>query len=93
VHHAEAWQHYLTDRRNTPADAEPQDQVIERLLASLTAVAQAANPEGHVLVVSHGAAIRTFVHAVTGTPPGPLANTALLQVSYGPSGFALVTSE
>jgi broad specificity phosphatase PhoE len=92
-HHAEAWQRYLADRRNTPADAEPQAQVIERLLAALTAVATAANPAGHVLVVSHGAAIRTFVHAVTGTPPGPLANAALLQVSYGPSGFTSVTPE
>jgi hypothetical protein len=92
-HHAEAWQRYLADRRNTPADAEPQAQVIERLLAALTAVARAANPAGHVLVVSHGAAIRTFVHAVTGTPPGPLANAALLQVSYGPSGFTSVTPE
>jgi len=89
--HAEAWARYLTDRRSTPADAEPQDEVVARVVAAMTAIAESANRIGHTLVVSHGAAIRSFVHTITGTAPPPLANTALFLVSYGLEGFRSVT--
>ena len=91
--HAEAWSRYLGDRRATPTDAEPQEEVVARVVAALTAVAESASRTGHVLVVSHGAAIRSFVHTITGTAPPPLANTALFLVSYGCDGFTSVTPE
>ena len=91
--HAESWQRYLDDRRNTPTDAEPQEAVIARVVAALTAVAESASDAGHVLVVSHGAAIRTFIHAITGSAPAPLANTALFSVSYESGGFTAITPE
>src|SRR6187402_1313873 len=50
--HAESWQRYLADRRDTPSDAEPFDEVVARVVAGLTAVAELAEPKGHVLVVS-----------------------------------------
>jgi broad specificity phosphatase PhoE len=91
--HAEAWSRYLADRRSTPTDAEPQEQVIARMVAALTAVSESADRTGHVLVVSHGAAIRSFLHTITGTEPAPLGNVALFLVDYGPGGFTAMTSE
>ncbi len=88
--HAEAWRRYLADRRDTPSDAEPQDEVVARVVAGLTAVAESADPAGHVLVVSHGAAIRSFIHSITGSAPPPLANTALFLVSYENRGFTSI---
>ena len=91
--HGEAWQRYLADRRDTPHDAEPYEEVAARVVAGLTAVAESANASGHVLVVSHGAAIRTFIHSITGTAPPPLANTALFRVGYGDGAFSSIDSE
>jgi len=91
--HAEAWARYLTDRRITPTDAEPHEQVVARFIAALTAVSVSANRTGHVLVVSHGAAIRSFIHTITGTEPAPLANAALFLVDHGSAGFTLLASE
>ena len=88
--HSEAWQRYLADRRDTPSDAEPFDEVVARVIAGLTAVAALAEPAGHVLVVSHGAAIRSFIHSVTGTAPPPLANTALFRVAYTSGAFTAI---
>jgi len=90
--HAEVWASYLADRRTVPPGAEPQAQVVARVVAALTAVAE-SDLTGHVLVVSHGAAIRSFVHTITGIAPAPLANTALFAVSYGVGGFTSITSE
>lgn len=91
--HAEVWARYLADQRSTPTGAEPPEQVVSRVIASLTAVATSADPSGHVLVVSHGAAIRSFVHDITGTAPPPLANVALFSVSYGAAGFTSIRFE
>ena len=66
--------------------------MVARLVAALTAVAE-SDLTGHVLVVSHGAAIRSFVHTITGIAPAPLANTALFSVSYGVGGFTSIASE
>jgi broad specificity phosphatase PhoE len=88
--HADAWQRYLADRRDTPNDAEPYEQVAARMMAGLTAITDLAEPDRHVLVVSHGAAIRTFIHVVTGTPPPPLANTALFRVAYEAGSFSSI---
>jgi len=91
--HPDAWTRYLADRRSTPTDAEPPEQVVARMVAALTAVAQSTDRAGHVLVVSHGAAIRSFLHTVTGTEPAPLANVALFRVDYGGGAFTSITSE
>ncbi len=91
--HAEAWQRYLADRRDTPADAEPQEEVVARVVAGLTALAESADPSGHVLVVSHGAAIRSFIHTITGTAPPPLANTALFRLGYRAGAFTTIDPE
>jgi probable phosphoglycerate mutase len=88
--HADAWQRYLADRRATPSDAERYEDVVARVVAGLRAIAQSANGSGHVLVVSHGAAIRSFIHAVTGAAPPPLANTALFRVGYEGSAFTTI---
>ncbi len=88
--HPDAWQRYLADRRDTPDDAEPHAEVVARVTAGLSAVAEAAGPSSHALVVSHGAAIRSFIHAITGAAPPPLANTALFQVGYRFGAFTTI---
>ena len=88
--HADAWQRYLADRRNTPSDSEPHEEVVARIVAGLTAVAESAKEGRHALVVSHGAAIRLFIHAVTGAIPPPLANTALFRVGYVGGAFTSI---
>ena len=91
--HSEAWQRYLADRRDTPSDAEPYAAVVARVIAGLTAVTELSEPTEHVLVVSHGAAIRSFIHAITGAAPPPLANTALFRVSHRAGAFTTIDSE
>lgn len=91
--HADDWARYLADRRATPTDAEPKEQVVARMLAAVTAVAEPSDRAGHVLVVSHGAAIRSLLHAITGVEPAPLANTALFLVDYEGGAFSTITAE
>ena len=85
--HPEAWARYVADRRSTPPDAEPQPEVVSRMLAALTDIAREA-PEGSgILVVSHGGAIRSFIHAVTGRVPAPLGNGELFIARFEDGRF------
>lgn len=93
VHHPEAWARYLADRRSTPPDAEPQGEVVARMMAALTEIAAAAPPDGAVLAVSHGGAIRSFVHAVTGAIPPPLDNGALFRARFEGDRFVAAELE
>jgi probable phosphoglycerate mutase len=85
--HPEAWARYLADRRSTPPDAEPQAEVVARMMSALTEIAMATPRDGAVLVVSHGGAIRSFVHAVTGLTPPPLDNGALFRARFEGNRF------
>jgi len=91
--HADDWARYLADRSSTPTGAEPKEQVVPRMVAALSAVAEAADRAGNALVVSHGAVIRTFLHTITGVEPAPLANTALFLVDYGGGAFSSIAAE
>jgi broad specificity phosphatase PhoE len=93
VRHPEAWQLYLADRRSTPPSAEPQADVIARMDAAMTAVAQSISDGQPALVISHGGAIRSFISAITGAAPPPLANTALFQATFTKGRFASITQE
>lgn len=93
AHHPEAWARYLADRRSTPPDAEPQAQVVARMTAALTDIAVATPADGAVLVVSHGGAIRSFVHAVTGLTPPPLDNGALFRARFDDNRFVTADLE
>ena len=91
LHHPEAWSRYLADRRSTPPDAEPQAEVVARMMSALTDIAAATPDDGAVLAVSHGGAIRSFVHAVTGLTPPPLENGALFRAHF--EGDRFVSAE
>jgi len=91
--HPDAWQRYLADRRSTPPDAEPQAEVVARIVGAMTAVAETADHTGPLLVVSHGGAIRSFVHAITGTAPPPLANAGLFRVHFEAGRFVSVVPD
>jgi broad specificity phosphatase PhoE len=93
VRHPEAWARYLADRRSTPPDAEPQPEVVARMMAALTDIAAATPHGGTVLAVSHGGAIRSFVHAVTGVTPPPLDNGALFRARYEDNRFVAADLE
>lgn len=90
-HHPEAWRRYLADRRSTPPGGEPQAEVAARIVAALTDIARAPTAAGAAtLVVSHGGAIRTFIHEVTGAAPPPLENGALFLARWVEERFVSV---
>jgi len=90
--HPDAWTRYLADRRATPPGGEPQAEVAARILAALTDIARAPLAGGAAtLVVSHGGAIRTFIHEVTGEAPPPLENGALFLARWAGERFVSVT--
>jgi broad specificity phosphatase PhoE len=93
--HPAAWTRYLADRRSTPPDAEPQPEVVSRMVTALTDIATgtAQGSEGAVLVVSHGGAIRSFIHAVTGQSPPPLDNGAVFVARFEGDAFVAVGPE
>jgi len=89
-----AWEQYLADRRAVPPGAEPQAEVIERITAAMIEIATDAGDQaesGAILVVSHGGAIRSFIHATTGVVPPPLENVAVFKLCF--EGGAFVTAE
>jgi broad specificity phosphatase PhoE len=88
--HPEAWQRYLADRRSTPPGAEAQDQVIARVVSALTAIASSLEEDQVALAVSHGGAIRSFMAAVNGQAPPPLANGALFVARFADDRFVAV---
>ena len=91
----DAWAGYMADRRSTPPGGEPHGDVAARMLAALTAIASTPRDEGEAtldeatLVISHGGAIRTFMHAVTGLYPPPMENGALLLAHYDGARFVI----
>jgi len=85
--HPEDWARYQADRTHTPAQAEPQAQVVARMQAAVTrAAARAAREEDAVLLVSHGGAIRALLTATTGIRPPPMENGAAFRVMFTPDG-------
>ncbi len=90
------WERYLADRRAVPPGAEPQAQVTERITAAMVEVAAAADKRsdsGAILVVSHGGAIRSFVHATTGVVPPPLENGAIFRLRFERGVFVMAELE
>ena len=88
------WEQYLADRRAVPPGAEPQAEVTERITAAMTEIATLTGAESDseaILVVSHGGAIRSFIHATIGLVPPPLENGAVFQLRF--EGGAFVTAE
>jgi probable phosphoglycerate mutase len=89
--HPDAWARYLADRRATPPGGEPQSEVAARVVAALTELARAPRAAGEAtLVISHGGAIRTFIHEVTGAAPPPLENGAVFMARYAGERFVSV---
>lgn len=93
VRHPEAWQRYLADRRSTPPGAEAQTAVVARVVAALTTIVSSIDEDQLALVVSHGGAIRSFMSAVNGQPPAPLANGALFVARFSEQRFVAVDAE
>lgn len=89
-----AWERYLANRRAVPPGGEPQAEVTERMTAAMLDIATAAESQPEpaaLLVVSHGGAIRSFIHATTGVIPAPLENGAVFRLRFARGAF--VTAE
>ena len=61
--------------------------------AALTEIVTAMPQDSAVLAVSHGGAIRSFVHAVTGLTPPPLDNGALFRARFEDNRFVAADLE
>jgi broad specificity phosphatase PhoE len=86
--HPEPWARYLADRTHMPPGAEPQADLVRRMLAAVARAGALAAPEdGAVLIVSHGGAIRALLAAATGVVPPPMENGATIQVRLSPAGL------
>jgi broad specificity phosphatase PhoE len=72
------WQSYRAETK-LPPGAEPFELVGERMHRAVRRAVGEDSGEGPVLIVTHGSALRLFVHAVTGTMPGPLSNVAVFR--------------
>ena len=71
--HPDAWRAYIEDRSVLPDGAETQLAVARRMLRAVHAIAF-AHDEDPIVIVSHGAAIRTFMREVTGRDVPIIAN-------------------
>lgn len=85
-----AWEQYLADRRAVPPGAEPQAEVTERITAAMTEIATLTGggfESEAILVVSHGGAIRSFIHATIGVVPPPLENGEVFRLCFKDGSF------
>lgn len=92
-----AWERYMVDRRVTPPDAEPQADVVARVTAAMEAIAATAT-EGEseadsALVVSHGGAIRSFVHDAFGILTPPMGNGSVFRLQFDQGRFVSLDEE
>jgi broad specificity phosphatase PhoE len=77
----DAWNSYRADAV-LPPGTEPHDVVKERMRRAVRrAVELGSSEDGAILVVTHGSALRTFVHEATGTMPPPLSNCAVFRAT------------
>jgi probable phosphoglycerate mutase len=77
----EVWQRYLADRRCLPEGAEPDSSVSSRMVRAVERAAAAlADAGGSALLVSHGAALRSLLTRLGGTPFPPIPNGALFRL-------------
>ncbi|MCL2447402.1 MAG: histidine phosphatase family protein, partial [Polyangiaceae bacterium] len=74
--HPAAWRAWVEEQR-PPEGAEGRAALATRVIAAIGRAAQAAGaPDGAVLVVTHGGALRAAVGTATDVPPPPIANGA-----------------
>jgi broad specificity phosphatase PhoE len=82
----EGWPGYLESGRR-PAGYEPDDSVLERVLAALDAIASAH--DGDVLVVTHGGVVRVVERHLGGAAEGLIPNLGGLRLEHDEAGLRL----
>jgi broad specificity phosphatase PhoE len=86
VQHAEAWRAWLEDR-TAPRGGETSDALRARMVAAVGRVAEeVARDDAGALVVTHGAALRAVVAAITGQMPPPVANAEVWVLAWPERG-------
>jgi broad specificity phosphatase PhoE len=78
--HPELWSRYRSNLREVPPGGEPHGDVVPRMHAAMKRAAADLGEGEAALLVSHGAAIRLSIGALTGEVPPPLGNGALFRV-------------
>ena len=82
----EGWPGYLETGRR-PAGYEPDDSVLERVLAALAAIA--AMHDGDVLVITHGGVVRVVERHLGGDAEGLIPNLGGLWLEHDGAGLRL----
>jgi probable phosphoglycerate mutase len=82
----EGWPGYLETGRR-PAGYEPDDSVLDRVLAALDAIASAH--DGDVLVVTHGGVVRVIERHLGGDAEGLIPNLGGLWLEHHGNGLQL----
>jgi broad specificity phosphatase PhoE len=82
------WQRYLSELKVSPPGAELPSVVAARFSAALLRLANLDGARHSLLIVSHGGAMRSFLHAITGCLPPPLSNGATFRVRLDGSSFS-----
>ena len=91
--YAAAWAAYQADRDHVPPGGERLSDVVARLATLARDIAQ-AHPDGQVLLVAHGAVLRTLICLQLGIDPAltwnfHLDNTGLAELRAYPDGWVL----
>ena len=82
----EGWPGYLETGRR-PAGYEPDDSVLDRVLAALEAIA--AMHDGDVLVITHGGVVRVVERHLGGDAEGLIPNLGGLWLEHDGAGLRL----
>jgi broad specificity phosphatase PhoE len=86
----ELWSRYRSNLREVPPGGEPHTDVVPRVHAAMKRAAAALGQTEAALLVSHGAAIRLSIGAITGEVPPPLGNGSLFRVEVDGEDFGAV---
>jgi probable phosphoglycerate mutase len=82
------WAAYCSEARAMPRGAEDLEAVATRVRQAVVRVSERCDASGAVLIVSHGAAIRLFLNAVTGAVLPPFHNGATYRIVLDSGSFS-----
>lgn len=82
----EQWASYRSDLRRPPPGAEAYEAVTARMREGVEELLT-VSPEGTLLVVSHGGAMRALLLSLTGSLPPPLGNGAAFRLRWQAGRF------
>lgn len=86
------WAAYCSELRTAPRGAEDPHAVALRMRSAVLRLATMHSESSAILIVSHGGAMRAFLHAISAVLPPPLPNGATFSVILQGGTFGAVQS-